>query len=428
MRTQEEDRSGADRIDDGAQNDDHNPPGTPDCAAGNPALCPRNPNKPATTVGAGDDQTGDNGAGADLTYQDALDQTGSVIGTISDGGRNDLFSAMANDPARPHPDRFYEMAGCIPGPSCVMPEGWQGEYGDYLPLPGEELFGEGLLLLIPIPIPKLMALGDGAKLLKGIIGGGKAGKAGEVGKGLAERCNSFLPATAVLMADGTTKRIDQVKIGDDVLAADPIDGRTGSHPVTRVIVGDGQKSLIEISIVERKNILSPSFPSKIVATGGHPFFIRGTQAWVNADHLHVGDQLSPFRSLDRVTVSAVRAYGAHARVYNLTVDSAHTYYVVAGTVPVLVHNANGPDWDDWRKLVEKNWDPGDRSKDDGYRAPRGNQAENKQFNDAVREYERQSGRKVSPAERQALHKRIGSQGYDYHQILDEAKDIFGGCG
>ncbi|GAA3586860.1 hypothetical protein [Kribbella ginsengisoli] len=78
--------------------------------------------------------------------------------------------------------------------------------------------------------------------------------------------------------------------------------------------------------------------------------------------------------------------------------------------------------------MEKNWDPGDRSRDDGYRAPRGNQAENKQLNDAVREYERQSGRKLSPAERQALHKRIGNQGHDYHQILDEAKDIFGGCG
>jgi hypothetical protein len=69
-------------LDNEAQNKNHNPPGTPDCANGNPALCPGNPNQPATTVGTGDDQTGENGAGADLTFQNALDQTGSVIGSV----------------------------------------------------------------------------------------------------------------------------------------------------------------------------------------------------------------------------------------------------------------------------------------------------------------------------------------------------------
>lgn len=30
----------------------------------------------------------------------------------------------------------------------------------------------------------------------------------------------------------------------------------------------------------------------------------------------------------------------HARAYNLTVDDLHTYYVLAGETPVLVHNSN----------------------------------------------------------------------------------------
>ncbi|MFD4987274.1 hypothetical protein [Streptomyces sp. NPDC058374] len=35
------------------------------------------------------------------------------------------------------------------------------------------------------------------------------------------------------------------------------------------------------------------------------------------------------------------AYALDAKVYNLTVSSTHTYYVLAGETPVLVHNDNG---------------------------------------------------------------------------------------
>jgi hypothetical protein len=65
--------------------------------------------------------------------------------------------------------------------------------------------------------------------------------------------------------------------------------------------------------------------------------------------------------------------------------------------------------------------------DDGYHAPRGNQAENKEFKDALRSVERDLGRQVSPAERRALRDRITGQGYDYHRIIEEAKGLFGGC-
>jgi hypothetical protein len=37
---------------------------------------------------------------------------------------------------------------------------------------------------------------------------------------------------------------------------------------------------------------------------------------------------------------AARSYKGAARTFNLTVDAVHTYYVLAGHVPVLVHNAN----------------------------------------------------------------------------------------
>ncbi|WP_405947719.1 HINT domain-containing protein [Streptomyces prunicolor] len=40
-----------------------------------------------------------------------------------------------------------------------------------------------------------------------------------------------------------------------------------------------------------------------------------------------------------VIVTANRAYTRHATTYNLTVDDLHTYYVLAGETPVLVHNS-----------------------------------------------------------------------------------------
>lgn len=42
---------------------------------------------------------------------------------------------------------------------------------------------------------------------------------------------------------------------------------------------------------------------------------------------------------DTVVVTGNRAYDDHVRTYNLTVDDLHTFYVLAGDVPVLVHNS-----------------------------------------------------------------------------------------
>lgn len=41
-----------------------------------------------------------------------------------------------------------------------------------------------------------------------------------------------------------------------------------------------------------------------------------------------------------VIVTANHLYVRRARTYNLTVDDLHTYYVLAGDTPVLVHNSD----------------------------------------------------------------------------------------
>lgn len=42
-----------------------------------------------------------------------------------------------------------------------------------------------------------------------------------------------------------------------------------------------------------------------------------------------------------LALSTVRSYAGYKVMHDRTIDSVHTYYVVAGNTPVLVHNTNG---------------------------------------------------------------------------------------
>ena len=70
---------------------------------------------------------------------------------------------------------------------------------------------------------------------------------------------------------------------------------------------------------------------------GNLFWDETTHAWTDAADLRIGDQLATPGG-GRIDIESVRRYAAPRRTYNLTVDSVHTYYVVAGDTPVLVHN------------------------------------------------------------------------------------------
>jgi len=143
--------------------------------------------------------------------------------------------------------------------------------------------------------------------------------------------NSFAGTTGVLMADGTRKAISLVRVGDTVVATDPTTGETEKRPVTDIIVGTGEKHLVEITVATEGS------HDKIVATDEHPFWVSDLNAWVYAKDLRPGYR---FETADHrpATVRSTRAWTEEATVYNLTVDSLHTYYVAAGAAEVLVHN------------------------------------------------------------------------------------------
>ena len=80
--------------------------------------------------------------------------------------------------------------------------------------------------------------------------------------------------------------------------------------------------------------------STITSTQHHRFYDVTRHAWIDAADLHRGDLL---REPDGtwVTVVSVRNYHTHTTTYNLTVQTLHTYYTLAGNTPILVHNC-GP--------------------------------------------------------------------------------------
>ncbi|MET9402687.1 polymorphic toxin-type HINT domain-containing protein, partial [Kitasatospora sp. NPDC002965] len=83
--------------------------------------------------------------------------------------------------------------------------------------------------------------------------------------------------------------------------------------------------------------VDPTKTQTLTATDGHPFWLPQTREWLTADKLQPGQWLETSTGT-WVQISTIRSHTAHQRVHNLTVSDLHTYYVLAGTTPVLVHN------------------------------------------------------------------------------------------
>jgi hypothetical protein len=79
--------------------------------------------------------------------------------------------------------------------------------------------------------------------------------------------------------------------------------------------------------------------SVVHTTQNHPFWDATTQRWTIAGALRPGDALGAIDGSD-VRVVKVRNFTGHRGMYNVTVSRLHTYYVMAGNTPVLVHNDN----------------------------------------------------------------------------------------
>lgn len=138
-----------------------------------------------------------------------------------------------------------------------------------------------------------------------------------------------------MLAKSTEKRIDQTVAGEKVWAVDPETGEAGPRKVTAVIVGSGTKDLVDVRVETGGD------RATVTATSGHPFWVPSVRKWLAAAALVVGMVLATADG-GTTEVAATHAYAEPHRVYNLTVDDLHTYFVTVGDEEVLVHNSNDP--------------------------------------------------------------------------------------
>ena len=135
--------------------------------------------------------------------------------------------------------------------------------------------------------------------------------------------NSFKADTDVETSEGP-KDISAIQIGDYVLAWDESSGTLGYYEVTN--------AFHHTDAVVTEVIVGGEW---IETTPEHPFYVEG-EGWVYAEDLQIGDEV---RQADGTTGMVWLKWNVYKtqEMYNLTVDTAHTFFVGEGQW--LVHNA-----------------------------------------------------------------------------------------
>lgn len=134
---------------------------------------------------------------------------------------------------------------------------------------------------------------------------------------------SCLVAGTPIQSDRGAVAVEEMQVGDLVLAQDPASGELVYKPVLRTTVRE-KAALVHITLPNEK----------IVASGGHPFWVAG-RGWVNARRLERGMLLHGVDGA--VPVEAVRIdEQGNEPVYNLVVEDFHDYF--AGDAHLLLHD------------------------------------------------------------------------------------------
>ncbi|MFI1524016.1 polymorphic toxin-type HINT domain-containing protein [Kitasatospora cineracea] len=198
-------------------------------------------------------------------------------------------------------------------------------------------------------LPVYLSFSMGGSLTAGEVAAAEmGGVASSLGKNIAPESkispcgNSFPPGTLVLLDDGTSKAIEEIAEGDAVIATDPESGWTAIEKVAATIYTPDDTEFTEITVTDGKT----GAIENLTSTTHHPYWDQTTHRWTDAGDIKVGDELKTVSGT--ATVTSVKSSTTSPRpAYNLTVTNLHTYYVLAGNTPVLVHNSTpcGPDLD-----------------------------------------------------------------------------------
>ncbi|MFF4491056.1 polymorphic toxin type 27 domain-containing protein [Streptomyces sp. NPDC001544] len=166
-----------------------------------------------------------------------------------------------------------------------------------------------------------IAIEDAWKALR-TAGLTEAAISGIVSKLLLTKC--FPAGTKVATADGP-KSIEDIEVGDRVWSQDPVTGKQSLQPVLHLFQHTVD-SLVRIRTAD----------GQVEATDSHRFWVRD-RGWVEAGKLRAGDTLEARDGRSEQVLGTTVVKGSIG-VYNFEVARNHTYYVYAGSTPVLVHN------------------------------------------------------------------------------------------
>ena len=142
---------------------------------------------------------------------------------------------------------------------------------------------------------------------------------------------SFSADTPVVMADRTRKPISKIVVGDQVLATDTTTGKTKPRTVQAVLLNH-DTDLLNVVVKTRHGTAT------IRTTESHPFWDAASKSWIRAAELTPKAKLRTATGGTATLVSAVAPRVSTGNMWDLTVETDHTFYVAAGPDAVLVHN------------------------------------------------------------------------------------------
>ena len=140
-------------------------------------------------------------------------------------------------------------------------------------------------------------------------------------------CNSFSGDTLISTETGL-KAISEIEIGDFVWSFNEETGEYSLEEVVHLIEREGEKLLVDISLMSGE---------VITATGGHPFYIDEEDVWLEAQLLTTDKKLIDSEG-NELAIASLNSRREVVRVFNLTVNNTHTYFV--GRDQALAHNSN----------------------------------------------------------------------------------------
>lgn len=146
----------------------------------------------------------------------------------------------------------------------------------------------------------------------------------------------FVSGTKVLMHDGTTKKIEDIKIGEKVLTYNESTKKYETGNVTNLITNPNTTNIARVTLIDGTSIEMNEY---------HPICTEeGWKSLINYNNLPslTKDDKVLSNNGKFIQIKTINCWKEEKPIttYNLTVETNHNYFV--GETPILVHNADCP--------------------------------------------------------------------------------------